>query len=88
MVEEHTKSSGTTSDNAEATAADELFDGATLFNRELSWLEFNRRVLDEAMKEELPEKHWDNVLRSAIRKTKVTEKELAFNELKASLTQC
>jgi hypothetical protein len=41
-----------------------------------------------AMKEELPEKHWDEVLRSAIRKTKVTEKELAFNELKESLTQC
>jgi hypothetical protein len=41
-----------------------------------------------AMKEELPEKHWDSVLRSAIRKTKVTEKELAFNELKESLTQC
>ena len=41
-----------------------------------------------AMKEELPEKHWDSVLRSAIRKTKVQEKELAFNELKESLAQC
>src|SRR5436190_2324032 len=29
-------------------------DGKRLFNRELSWLEFNRRVLDEAMDESLP----------------------------------
>ncbi len=37
----------------EAPAKDEL-DGRTLFNRELSWLEFNRRVLDEATDESLP----------------------------------
>jgi polyphosphate kinase len=29
-------------------------DGKKLFNRELSWLEFNRRVLEEAMDESLP----------------------------------
>ncbi len=41
-----------------------------------------------SMKEDLPEKQWDTVLRSAIRKTKVEQKDLAFDELKESLTQC
>src|SRR6187551_3477152 len=30
------------------------FDGPRYFNRELSWLEYNRRVLDEAMDENVP----------------------------------
>jgi len=40
-----------------------------------------------SMKEDLPEKQWESVLRSTIRKTKVSEKELAFTELKETLTQ-
>ena len=38
---------------AESSASVE-FDGPRYFNRELSWLEFNRRVLDEAMDEDVP----------------------------------
>ena len=34
--------------------AGDAFDGQTLFNREVSWIEFNRRVLEEAMDEHIP----------------------------------
>ena len=36
----------------------------------------------ERIKDEQPEKQWDNILRKAIKKTKVSKKEKAFNELK------
>jgi hypothetical protein len=34
------------------------------------------------MKEDLEEKHWDNVIRKAVRKTKIKEKEEAITLLK------
>ncbi len=40
--------------SAEAVSARIASEGRKAFNRELSWLEFNRRVLDEAMDESLP----------------------------------
>jgi polyphosphate kinase len=39
---------------AEITTADDKLISKRLFNRELSWLEFNRRVLDEATDESMP----------------------------------
>lgn len=44
----------TTREVSEPPADAAEFDGPVLFNRELSWLEFNRRVLDEAMDAALP----------------------------------
>lgn len=37
-----------------ATTSETAFDGKPYFNRELSWLEFNRHVLDEATDDSLP----------------------------------
>ncbi len=54
MIHTEIKTSKHTTEPATDTGVSDPFDGATLFNRELSWLEFNRRVLDEAMDENLP----------------------------------
>ncbi len=40
------------------------------------------------MKEDLPEDQWENVLKSAVRKTKVAEKDTALDELRETLSEC
>lgn len=39
----------------------------------------------ENMKENLPEKQWDNVLKKAIKKTNIAQKDRAFDEIKTLL---
>ena len=55
-------------------------DGKKIYNIESSEEIFE---LLEEMKEEIPEKQWNNALRKAIKKTKVSEKESALNELRS-----
>lgn len=58
-------------------------DGKKIFNTTTN----NDAVIDliETMKLELPEKQWENVIRKAVKKTGVTERETAFKELKEIL---
>ncbi|MDC7240315.1 MAG: hypothetical protein PQJ50_08140 [Spirochaetales bacterium] len=39
-------------------------------------------MLLEELKEEQPEKQWNNILRKAVKKTKIKEKDLALKELR------
>ena len=54
MTHDDTKAAKTTVEPAGDNTSGISFEGPTLFNRELSWLEFNRRVLDEATDETIP----------------------------------
>src|SRR5215207_6099936 len=54
MVHGENKSQKQSEAAVEEVFIPESFVGQTLFNREVSWIEFDRRVLDEAMKEDQP----------------------------------
>ena len=54
MIHEDSKGAKHTTDEAAETAVSAALDGLTLFNRELSWLEFNSRVLEVATDNSLP----------------------------------
>ncbi len=54
MSHEDSKVAKSASMQAAGKAGSDTFEGPRFFNRELSWLEFNRRVLDEAMDENVP----------------------------------
>lgn len=58
------------------------YDGDVIFNTldDVEILE-----LLENMKADLPEKQWDNVLRKAIKKTNINQKDRAFDEIKTLL---
>jgi len=47
-------------------------------------IESSEEILETLMemKEDLEEKHWDNVIRKAVRKTKITQREEAISDLK------
>lgn len=79
----HGKKEITVGDYIESLSALFFHDGKKIFNITTN----NDTVIDllETMKLELPEKQWENVIRKAVKKTAVTERELAVKELKEIL---
>ena len=61
-----------------------FFDETKIYN-----LKDNVEIMElfEDMKEEISDKQWENVMRKAIRKAKVAQKDEAYNELKAILDE-
>lgn len=47
-------------------------------------IESSEEILETLMemKEDLEEKHWENIIRKAVRKTKITQREEAISDLK------
>ncbi|MBN2657005.1 MAG: hypothetical protein JXR86_08085 [Spirochaetales bacterium] len=56
-----------------------FYDGDRIYNLEMS---DDILFLLEEMKDEQPEKQWDNILTKAVKKTKVKEKDEAIEKLK------
>lgn len=61
-----------------------FYDAAKIYN-----LADNVEIMElfEDMREEIPEKQWENVLKKAVRKSKVTQKDEAYAELKSILDE-
>lgn len=75
---------------SDMTVGDYINDFHSLFfydEKQIYNLKEDVKILElfEQMKSHIPEKQWENVLRKAIRKTQVKEREQAFKELKALL---
>ncbi|WP_319478073.1 LB_289 family protein [Marispirochaeta aestuarii] len=61
-----------------------FYDATKIYN-----LKDNVEIMElfEDMREEIPEKQWENVLKKAIRKAKIAQKDEAYTELKSILDE-
>jgi hypothetical protein len=76
--------------NPDMTVGDFINEFYSLFfydEKQIYNLKDDVRILElfEQMKEQIPDKQWENVFRKAIRKTQVKERDKAFTELKTLL---